>query len=241
MHILITICARGGSKGVPGKNIKEIAGKPLIAYSIEQAEKFAARHDADIALSTDSEEIRTVAAEFGLVTDYVRPAELSGDAASKESAMRDVLRYSEEKSGKRYDVLFDLDVTSPLRTQEDLDGALELLTKRPEVLSLFSANRAARNPYFNMVEQGEDGYYRLCKTSPVPIVSRQQAPAVYDLNASFFCFRREFFDGPSRTPFTERSVIYEMPHMCFDLDEPLDYEMLEYFIGQKKLDFDFGS
>ncbi|PIR54287.1 acylneuraminate cytidylyltransferase family protein [Candidatus Peregrinibacteria bacterium CG10_big_fil_rev_8_21_14_0_10_42_8] len=241
MNILITICARGGSKGVPGKNIKSVAGKPLIAYTIEQAKVFAELHDVDIALSTDSDDIRSTAAQYGLETAYIRPQNLSGDSASKESAMRDVLFYFESQNGKRYDLLFDLDVTSPLRTQKDLEGALLIFETQSDVMTLFSANPAARNPYFNMVEQDSNGYYHLCKQSEVPIVSRQQAPKVFDLNASFFCFRREFFDGPSRTPFTDKSVIYEMQHMCFDLDEPLDYEMLNYLIKQDRLDFDFGS
>lgn len=241
MHILITICARGGSKGVPGKNIKPVAGKPLIAYTITQAKIFAAKHGADVALSTDSDQIRAAAAEFGLETEYMRPENLAGDSVSKEMVMRDVLRYFEAKTGKRYDLIVDLDVTSPLRTQDDLETMLLMLTERPEVLTLFSANRAARNPYFNMVEEGKDGYFHLCKIPDTPIVARQQAPNVYDLNASFFCFRREFFDGPSRTPFTERSIIYEMPHMCFDLDEPLDYEMLSYVIEHNRLDFSIDS
>jgi len=241
MNILITICARGGSKGIPGKNIKPVAGKPLIAYTIEQANIFAKKHGADVVLSTESDQIRAVAAEFDLETEYMRPEELAGDDTSKEAVMRHILFHNEKQHNKTYDFLFDLDVTSPLRTQDDLEAALLMLTEHPEVLSLFSANRAARNPYFNMVEKAENGYFHLCKTSEKPIVARQQAPAVYDLNASFFCFSRKFFEGPSRTPFTEASVIYEMPHMCFDLDEPLDYEILDYLIGHDRLDFDFGS
>ena len=241
MHLLITICARGGSKGIPGKNIKPVAGKPLIGYTIEQAQKFCTKHDADIALSTESDQIRAVAADCGLETEYMRPDDLSGDDVSKESAMRHVLTHAEEKYNKTYDILIDLDVTSPLRTIDDIEAAVLMMQERPEILTLFSANRAARNPYFNMVEPTGDGWYVLCKQATKRIVARQQAPDVYDLNASFFCFRREFFDHDWGTPFTDRSVIYEMPHMCFDLDDPLDYEILDYLIEHDRLDFDFGS
>jgi CMP-N-acetylneuraminic acid synthetase len=96
MQLLITLCARGGSKGIPGKNIKSVGGKPLIAYSIAHAQAFAAKHSADIALSTDSEEIRTVAESCGLQTNYVRPAHLSGDDVGKIPVIADLVKNSEE-------------------------------------------------------------------------------------------------------------------------------------------------
>lgn len=241
MNLIITICARGGSKGIPGKNIKPIAGKPLISYTIDQAKKFAKKHGGDVVLSTESDQIKAVAAEFGLETDYMRPDELGGDNIGKEAVMRDVLNFYEKQSGKTYDVLLDLDVTSPLRTTEDLEAGLLMMEENQEALNLYSVNRAARNPYFNMVEKGDDGFYHLCKKPEKPILSRQFVPDVYDLNASFYYYRRSFFDEGWTTPFTDRAIIYEMPHMCFDLDDPLDYEMLDYFIEHERLDFDFGA
>lgn len=238
MHLLITICARGGSKGIPGKNMKMLHGKPLIAYTIAHAQRFAEETGGDVSLSTDSDEIRSVAASCGLSTSYVRPAALAGDDVGKEAAMRDLLRYGEERKGVRYDMLLDLDVTSPLRTMEDLRSALKLLEKDVQALNLFSVNRAHRNPYFNMVERGDGGYYCLCKKTTKPILSRQNAPQVYDLNASFYYFRRAFFDTKYTTPFTDRALIYEMPHVCFDLDEPKDFDLLEYLIKTGKLGFE---
>lgn len=241
MDLIITICARGGSKGIPGKNIKPVAGKPLLAYTIEQAKKFAGKHSGDVVLSTESDQIRAVAAECGLETEYMRPSALGGDTISKEAVMRDVMEYHEKKLGKRYDMLLDLDVTSPLRTTEDLETGLMMMEQQPQALDLFSVNSAARNPYFNMVEQGKDGFYHLSKQPETPIVARQLAPEVYDLNASFYYYRREFFEGGWKTPFTDRAIVYVMPHMCFDLDTPLDYEILDYLIEHGRLDFDFGS
>ncbi len=237
MSMLITICARGGSKGIPGKNTKNLHGKPLIAYTIAQAQAFAAKHDADIALSTDDLEIRSIADRCGLHTDYLRPAELATDSAGKEAAMRHALQNEEQRRGKRYDILLDLDVTSPLRTQQDLQEALVILEADPHALNIFSVNPAHRNPYFNMVEQAADGYYRLSKIPAQPILSRQTAPKVYDLNASFYFFRRAFFDSGCKTPFSDRALIYVMPHICFDLDEPEDFLFLEYLMDKQLLGF----
>lgn len=238
MNLLITICARGGSKGIPGKNVKMLHGKPLIAYTIAQAQRFAQSHHADVALSTDSEEIRSLAADCGLQTEYLRPHEFATDKAGKEAAMRNVLEYEERKRAKRYDMLLDLDVTSPLRTQEDLHEALKIIHADPKALNLFSVNHAHRNPYFNMVEKVADGYYRLVKIPETPILSRQTAPQVFDLNASFYFFRRAFFDAGWKTPFSDRALIYVMPHVCFDLDEPKDFLLLEYLLDKKLLGFE---
>jgi len=237
MNILITICARGGSKGIPGKNTKMLSGKPLLAYTIAQAQRFAESRGTDIALSTDDPDMRAVAATYGLHTEYLRPPELATDSAGKEAAMRYVLQYEEERRGKTYDMLLDLDVTSPLRTQEDLEAGLSILEAHPQALNLYSVNPAHRNPYFNMVEQGADGYYHLCKKPTTPILSRQVAPKVYDLNASFYFFRRTFFDAGWKTPFSDRALIYAMPHICFDLDTPEDFLFLEYLMEKQLLGF----
>lgn len=238
MNLLISICARGGSKGIPGKNVKMLHGKPLIAYTVGHALQFGEKNNAVVTLSTDSEEIRSVAAEHGLQTDYLRPDTLATDQAGKEAAMRDVLQYEEKRAGKKFDMLLDLDVTSPLRTLEDLEEGLKIMEAHPEALNLFSVNPAHRNPYFNMVEEGRGGYFHLSKIPDQPILSRQTAPKVYDLNASFYYFRRAFFDKGFKTPFSDRALVYVMPHVCFDLDEPKDFHLLEYLMEKKLLGFE---
>ena len=238
MNLLVSICARGGSKGVPGKNIRMVHGKPLIAYTVGHALAFAGLHGGTVTLSTDSEEIQSVAAQHGLKTEYVRPTALASDTAGKEAAMRDVLHYEEKRGGKQFDMLLDLDVTSPLRTVQDLEEGLQIMEQHPEALNLFSVNPAHRNPYFNMVEQGSDGFYHLSKTPKEPILSRQTAPKVYDPNASFYFFRRAFFDAGFKTPFSDRALVYVMPHVCFDLDEAKDFHLLEYLMEKNLLGFD---
>lgn len=236
---LITICARGGSKGIPGKNIKELDGKPLIAYTIKVAKQFKEEFEfVDIALSTDSEEIKKVAEKFGLLSDYTRPDFLSGDKVGKIDAIKDLLLYNEKKNGDMYEYVLDLDVTSPLRNMNDLREAFKLLKQDQLAVNLFSVSHANRSPYFNMVEKKTNGYFAQIKIPEGDVFSRQSAPLTYDLNASFYFYRRAFFELNYKGAITDKSLIYKVPHTCFDLDNPLDFEILSYLITNKKLDFD---
>ncbi|MGB4775524.1 MAG: acylneuraminate cytidylyltransferase family protein [Daejeonella sp.] len=236
-NILITLCARGGSKGIPGKNIKPIAGLPLIAYTINVANLFAKQHTAHIALSTDDLGIKAVAESLGLVTEYLRPEILAVDSAGKIDTIKDLVFYEEQIILTRYEYILDLDLTSPLRTLDDLNKAF-IHFKDSKALTLFSVNPAGRNPYFNMVEKKENGLYGLVKTNPdSSVLTRQSAPPVYDLNASFYWYQRAFFDTDLKSPITQNSTIYEMPHICFDLDHPIDFDFLEYLLTTKKIDW----
>ena len=241
MKILVTICARGGSKGIPGKNIKNINGRPLISYSLEVAERFAEKHDVDIILSTDSSEIKEVVLNMPfkkIDTSYIRPEFLSGDTAGKLDTIIDVKKYAEQKNNKQYDIVLDLDVTAPLRTVEDLEKSLQLLSENKEAVNLFSVSPANRNPYFNMVEENEQGFYKLCKKGS--FLTRQSAPKVYDLNASFYFYKKRFFQENYKSVITNRSLVYEVPHICFDLDHPIDFEFMTYLLENKRLGFDFN-
>ncbi|RYE25178.1 MAG: acylneuraminate cytidylyltransferase family protein, partial [Sphingobacteriales bacterium] len=163
MNILVTICARGGSKGIPGKNIKQLNGKPLIHYTIETAEKFRELgYTVDIVLSTESSEIKKIveAGNFSVDTSYTRPEEQATDTAGKLDVITGAMRYSEQENNKKYDFVIDMDVTSPLRNASDVQNALKLLQADTDANNIFSVSPANRNPYFNMVEAGEDGYYK---------------------------------------------------------------------------------
>ncbi|WP_400262027.1 cytidylyltransferase domain-containing protein [Sphingobacterium sp. SG20118] len=241
MKGLITICARGGSKGIPGKNIKLINGKPLIAYSIEVALSLAKERNIDIYLSTDSAEIREVVRLLGhssINISYVRPDFLANDTSGKLDAIIDVKNHAEIEHSINYDFVIDLDVTSPLRTVEDLNIAIDSLFSKEEAVNLFSVSSANRNPYFNMVEEQSSGFYGLCKIGQ--FLTRQSAPKVYDMNASFYIFKRIFFAQEHRTVITDRSMVYEVPHLCFDLDHSIDFEFMSFLLEQKKLDFKFN-
>lgn len=236
MKILITLCARGGSKGIPGKNIRMINGAPLISYSINHARQFASIFAGDITLSTDSTEIKEVSSQYGIQTDYVRPGYLSTDNAGKVETIAHVLAYEEQQRKQAYDFVLDLDVSSPLRNIADLIDAFAIIKADPEAFNLFSVNSANRNPYFNMVEQQENGYFSLVKKGE--FLTRQSAPPVYDMNASFYFFRRSFFDIQNPTTISSRSLIYMMPHICFDLDHSVDFDFMEYLLMNNKIGFD---
>lgn len=241
MRNLITICARGGSKGIPGKNIKELNKKPLIYYTIRVAELFAERNpDTDIFLSTDSQEIedKVNAISKNVYTNYNRPDYLATDSSGKIDAIKDVLRFAEKFSKKDYDFIIDLDVTSPLRTVDDLEKAQSKLKGNKDALNIFSVSPANRNPYFNMVEAKKNSeFVELSKKGE--FFTRQSAPEVYDMNASFYIYRSNFFTEGYSTAITDKSLIYKMPHVCFDLDHPLDFYFMEFLIQNNHLDFEF--
>lgn len=238
MDILITICARGNSKGIPGKNIKHLNGRPLIDYTIRVAKQFQEKFkDVIIELSTDSEEIIKIAEGCGLKSDYRRPDYLAGDTVGKIDAIKDVLLWKEKTNHCQFDYLIDLDVTSPLRNLQDLTEAFEIIQKHETAINLFSVSPASRSPYFNMVEQKSNGYYSQVKNPDSLVLTRQSAPEVFDLNASFYFYKRSFFDLGYMGAITDKSLIYIVPHTCFDLDHPIDFEILSYLIENDKLDF----
>ncbi|WP_460685395.1 acylneuraminate cytidylyltransferase family protein [Niabella aquatica] len=240
MNFLITICAREGSKGVLNKNIKKLNGRPLIFYTCDFALKLAIhlneKYTVDIVLSTDSLNIKSVVqGEFSLIdTTYVRPEYLATDSAGKTDAITHVLRHFEKVQGKNYDYIIDLDVTSPLRTLSDLETAFKILNNNPSAYNIFSVSEAHKNPYFNLVETGENCFAELSKRGN--FFSRQAAPPVYEINGSFYIYRATFFNDNLKKATTSRSLIYKMPHICFDIDTPLDFEFMDYLFSSGKID-----
>jgi CMP-N,N'-diacetyllegionaminic acid synthase len=238
MSILITICARGGSKGIPGKNIKRLNEKPLIYYTIRVSKQFQSKYkDVEIVLSTDSEEIVQVAKEFNLNSDYRRPDSLASDTSGKIDAIKDVLLWTERKNKSKFDYILDLDVTSPLRNLNDLIVAYNTIKNNKNAINLFSVSASNRSPYFNMVEEKKDGFFSVIKTPEKLTLTRQSAPTVFDMNASFYFYKRAFFDLGYFSAITDKSIIYEVPHICFDIDHPIDFDIITYLMETNKLDF----
>lgn len=230
-NILCTICARGGSKGLKDKNIRPLMGKPLIAYTIEQALRWG--RAGRVVVSTDSEKISDIAKDFGAQVPFMRPDKLAADGAPKLLSIRHALVQSEEIFKERYDIVVDLDVTSPIRRIKDLDECLKLfLRSKPAVL--FSVVRAHRNPYFNMVERKMDGSVRRCKALSRQVAGRQAAPEVFDMNASIYFYSREFLlDTRYSMPFTGRTEIYIMGALSrYDIDSEMDFKFIEFLIKE---------
>lgn len=232
-NILVTVCARGGSKGIPGKNIKPVGGRPLLAYTADMARRVARYYGADLVLSTDSDAIRAVGADCGLDTRYVRPDRLANDTCGKPEAIFDVMLWAEGVYGKRYDYVIDLDVTSPIRTLDDVRACVDRIDSDPDALTIFSVSPCGRNPYFNMVEEKPDGYCKVVIDGKYK--SRQAAPAVYDINGSIYVYRRDALDCDFPRAVTPRSLVYVMDHLCFDLDEPRDYDYLAFLLDTGRL------
>lgn len=222
MTSICTICARGGSRGVPGKNIRLLHGRPLIVHTIEMA--LANPRLDRVVVSTDSEAIAEIAATAGAEIPYLRPIELATDSAGKLPVIAHVVEHIEAAQGRRFDRVIDLDPTSPLRTQEDIDACINLLVAgAPAVITAFEAEK---NPYFNMVEIDNEGRAGLSKQAPVgAILSRQTAPKVYSMNASIYGWQRNNL-GPDLWDLKPR--VHLMPReRSIDIDSELDFQIVE--------------
>jgi CMP-N,N'-diacetyllegionaminic acid synthase len=224
---LCTICARAGSKGVRSKNTRLIAGKPLLAHSLIQA-RASGLFDA-IAVSSDSDHILAIARSYGATCLVQRPDALASDTAAKLPAIRHCLEQAEDQLGTRFDILVDLDATSPLRLPEDIRAAVVLLEREP-ASNVITAAPARRSPYFNLVEQRPDGSVGLSKPPPGAIVRRQDAPPCYDMNASIYAWwTDEFRVAPA--VFSARTRLYVMPEeRSLDIDSELDFRIVEFLM-----------
>ena len=233
MKSICTMCARGGSKGVFGKNARELLGKPLLAWSIEQAKQtglFAA-----IAFSSDSDFLLETALEAGADIAVKRPDAMATDTAPKIPAIRHCLEQAIARTGITPEVFVDLDITSPLRLPSDIAGAIELLNSSG-ARSVITGAPARRSPYFNLVEERTDGSVGLSKFADPPIVRRQDAPRCFDMNASIYAWRVvPFLENPA--VFYPDTLLFEMPEeRSIDVDSDLDFTLVELLL-RKRLAF----
>lgn len=223
---IITICARGGSRGVPGKNIRPLCGKPLITYTIEQA--LACPNIDGVYVSTDDPEIANIAELAGAKVPFIRPAELATSEAPKLAVIIHLVEHLETQ-GMDIDRIVDLDPTSPLRSSEDIRACIELLDDEADLV--ITGYEADKNPYFNMVEAKDDGFFHLVKPVDGGVAARQQAPKVYSMNASIYVWHRRslqqsLWDGKVR--------LHIMPReRSIDIDDPLDWKIVEMLMKEK--------
>lgn len=232
MARLCTICARGGSKGVPGKNLRLLAGRPLLAHSIAQAQ--ATGLFAAIAVSSDDPAILEAGRAAGADVLVERPAEMASDTAAKLPAIRHAVVTVEARLGATFEVLVDLDATAPLRRPEDIAGAVRRLEEDPAAGNVITAAPARRSPYFNLVELDGAGVVRLSKPLPVAVVRRQDAPACFDMNASIYVWRRQpFLTAPY--VFDDRTRLFVMPReRSVDIDDALDFEIVALLMARQE-------
>ena len=222
MKILTIIPARGGSKGIPRKNIKPFNGKPLIYYTIDCARAICG--DEDICVSTDDAEIISVVENYGLKVPFVRPAELASDTAGTYEVLLHALDFY-EKQGKRYDVVLLLQDTSPFRNAKHVREALKLY--RPDIDMVVSVNETKTNPYYNCFEDDKDGFLK--KTlDKANLIRRQDAPKTYEYNGAIYLINVEQLKKMSLGDFTKR-VKYVMDDLhSVDLDNMIDWKFAEF-------------
>jgi CMP-N,N'-diacetyllegionaminic acid synthase len=227
MKILCTICVRGGSKSVRNKNIKLINNKPLIYYSIQQAKK--SNLFEDIVISTDSKKIQNISKPFGITNFFLRPKFLATSSAPKIPVIRHALYEAERYYKKKYDYIVDLDATSPLRLVKDIKNAFNLFLKNNSNL-LFSVNESRVNPYFNAVEVKKNNNIKPVKKLGHTLKRRQDAPKVYDLNASIYIWKRKTLVS-SNSLFVKKNSIYIMPpERGHDVDTINDFKIVSYLM-----------
>lgn len=228
MKTLVIIPARGGSKGIPHKNIKPLGGKPLIYYTIDVAR--AVVDDADICVSTDDPEIIRCVRDYGLSVPFVRPAELASDTAGTYEVLLHAVDFY-ERQGRFYDTVLLLQNTSPFRTAEQVKDAIGLYT--PEMDMVVSVKECSANPYYCVFEESQDGYLHICKGDG-NITRRQDAPKVYEYNGAIYFMNTAVL---KTTPLSkmQRRVKYVMDESSsLDLDTMWDWQMAEMMIKQNK-------
>lgn len=228
--MICIVCARGGSKGVPNKNIRLLAGKPLIAWTIGHA--LDCRLFDTIAVSSDSPEILAVAKSAGATLLVERPAELATDEASALPAILHCLEHVEKKSQSNSHGFVYLQATSPLRLPEDICNAVQLFElKRPG--SVVSVQQARASPYFTIIEEDLGGRVRLSKQLDNKIVRRQDAPTCFELNGSIYVFDKKRFWQEPQVLYKD-TIIYQMPpERSVDIDTEQDFHFAEFLIQSK--------
>lgn len=221
MEVLVIIPARGGSKGIPHKNIKPLNGKPLIYYTIDTAR--AITGDENICVSTDDDEIIEVVEKYGLKVPFKRPAELATDTSGTYEVLLHALSYYESR-GKRYDAVLLLQNTSPFRKAEQVKEALQLFNKNVDMV--VSVKECAANPYYCVFEENEEGYLNVCKGDG-NIFRRQDAPKVYEYNGAIYIMNPEVLKTTHMHKMQKR-VKYVMDDISsFDLDTMADWNIAE--------------
>lgn len=224
MRTVCFIFARGGSKGLPGKNIKPLAGKPLIAHSIATAR--ACPRIETVVVSTDDAAIADAARAWGAEVPFIRPAELATDTAPEWLAWRHAIDWFERECGA-FDVFLSLPPTSPFRAVADVDACIDALATDPRADAVITVRHAERSPYFNMVSLDLQGYAGLVIPPAGGIARRQDAPPVYDITTVAYAVRPDYVRRADRL-FAGAVRSVEVPaERALDIDTPYDFELAQ--------------
>ncbi|EPG0369925.1 cytidylyltransferase domain-containing protein [Photobacterium damselae] len=223
-RILAFIPARGGSKRLPRKNVLPLAGKPLIGWSIEAAQQ--SKYIDNIFVSTDDPEIASIAEQFNVKVPELRPYELASDTASTES----VMIYTLEKFGQQDDIIVLLQPTSPLRTAQHIDEALEFFMEK-QAFSVVSVTPCEHPPLWanTLPEDMSMGEF----VRPEALHRSQDLSKYYRFNGAIYVFDIPTLIKYQEIRYTDQSYAYEMDnHVSFDIDQKIDFELAEFFMSK---------
>ena len=224
MKILCSICARGNSKGLKNKNIKLFNGRPLIWHSINQARK--SKIFSKIICSSDSSKILKIAKDSGVDLNIKRSKKLSSGKCPKKDVIKDVILKAEKFYGEKYDLIFDLDITSPVRKIKDIKNCLKALKKIKKPCNLITICESKKNPHFNMIKI-KNKKLSIAIPPKKDIPSRQLAPKIYDMNASIYAWNRKGF-FKLKDIINQNTIYYKMPiSSSFDIDSVIDFKISE--------------
>jgi CMP-N,N'-diacetyllegionaminic acid synthase len=230
-RVLAVIPARGGSKGLPRKNIRPLAGLPLIIHSV----RLAARCEGvtRCVLSTDSDEIADVGRAHGADVPFIRPAELARDDTPMMPVLRHALAAIEALEQQRYDVLLLLDPTSPFRTTSDVSAALELITSRAEIDGVVACSKPTFNPFWVGVVEGEGGLLQPAFDTAQRYTRRQDVPRFLRINGALYAWRRDFVaTGPDAWT-AGRHLALEIPETrAASIDTIEEFALAELFVRE---------
>lgn len=233
MNLLFTLCGRAGSKGVKGKNARDFLGVPLVWYSMAGISLYIKKYredtdNIDVVLNTDSDDLISLVKEIKdlEVKVLLRNENLAGDTVPKVAVIQDCLNRAETILGRKYDIVVDLDITSPLRTVQDIRNAVSKKIVRPEVDVVYSVTHSRRNPYFNMVKE-ENGFF--CKAIPSNYTTRQEAPVFYDMNASIYAYSPKALQNKAFSTFfnTNCDAVIMEDTGILDIDSETDYDLMQ--------------
>ncbi len=230
-NILGVITARGGSKGIPGKNIKLLGGKPLIAYTIESAKK--SKLITHLIVSTDDEKIADVCRQYGADVPFIRPKELAQDTTPHLPVMQHAIKFMEEKLGIVFDYAVILQPTSPFRTPEDIDGTIQKLidTEADSAVSLVEFDKSMHPMKAKKLEGDKVLSYCL---EEVEGIRRQDIPIAYRRSGAVYAMKRDLLLKDNRL-YGDFVVGYIVPkERSIDIDEPIDWIRAEYMLENLK-------
>jgi len=234
MHPLFLITARGGSKGIPGKNIKKLNGIPLINYAIELARQFTT--DANICLSTDDTKIISVAKQQGLFVPFVRPKHLASDTAGSYEVIQHALNWY-RGNGVHHDVVVLLQPTSPFRLKKHVAEALKKYNRKTDMV--VSVNKCAGNPFAILYKRTSGDLIQKAIPSKKTGERRQDAEGLYELNGAVYVFNARSLDKGPVSQFKKIKMVEMEAVNSADIDEPLDWKWCEFLLKEKLVKLDF--